>query len=93
MTILTNQEYIRCSKYTSFAATDPALAPHEPPARIIHVRLKQLPTGCWSVQDTADGRGGLFRDYAAAAKFIRHEFITPQPTIVEVLQATSDIVI
>lgn len=57
------------------------------PACVIHVRLEKLETGYWSVQAAAGARGGLFRDYASATKFIRREFAARQRTIVETFSA------
>lgn len=51
----------------------------------VRVRLEKLGTGCWSVQAAAGDRGGLFRDYASATKFIRREFAARQHTVVETL--------
>ena len=51
------------------------------------IRLEQLGPGRWSVRDAQDNRGGLFRDYASAMQFIRHEFAASQPTVVEMLLA------
>jgi hypothetical protein len=59
----------------------------QPPSHVVHVRLEKLATGCWSVRAAAGNRGGLFRDYASATQFIRHEFAARQPTVVEMLQA------
>ena len=89
MTILTNQEYDRCSPCAPVVMSTP---PHEttsnqPPAHAVRVRLEKLVTGCWSVQAVAGDRGGLFRDYASATKFIRHEFAAKQFTVVETLAA------
>jgi hypothetical protein len=56
-------------------------------AHVVRVRLEKLATGCWSVQASAGTRGGLFRDYASATKFIRREFAARQRTIVETLPA------
>jgi hypothetical protein len=69
----------------SEAVLEPPLNQH--PARVIRVRLEKLATGCWSVQAGAGTRGGLFRDYASATKFIRREFSARQRTIVETLSA------
>ena len=57
------------------------------PARVIRVRLEKLATGYWSVEVAAGARGGLFRDYASATKFIRREFAARQRTIVETFSA------
>ncbi len=54
---------------------------------VVRVRLEQLATGCWSVEAAAGNRGGLFRDYASAKKFIRREFAARQLTVVEMLSA------
>ena len=59
----------------------------QPSARAVRVRLEKLATGCWSVQAVAGTRGGLFRDYASATKFIRREFAARQHTVVETLGA------
>lgn len=67
-------------------------AANQSPARVLRVRLEELATGCWSVQAAAGHRGGLFRDYASATKFIRREFTARQPTVVEISVASSDMV-
>jgi hypothetical protein len=36
----------------------------------------------WDVRDQSNRRGGLFRDYRAAARFIKHEFQLTQPSLV-----------
>jgi hypothetical protein len=36
----------------------------------------------WKVRDQANLRGGVFRDYRAAARFIKHEFQLTQPSLV-----------
>jgi hypothetical protein len=36
----------------------------------------------WKVRDQSNLRGGLFRDYRAAARFIKHEFQLLQPSLV-----------
>lgn len=46
------------------------------------VRLEQTPGGMWKVRDQANLRGGVFRDYRAAARFIKHEFQLLQPSLV-----------
>lgn len=46
------------------------------------VRLHQIESGCWEVSDEANRRGGLFRDYRSAARFIKHEFQLMQPSLV-----------
>jgi hypothetical protein len=46
------------------------------------VRLEQTPGGMWDVRDQSNRRGGLFRDYRAAARFIKHEFQLTQPSLV-----------
>lgn len=89
MTILTNQEYDRCSQYAPVVMNTSPLetTSSQPPARVVRVRLEKLVTGCWSVQAAAGDRGGLFRDYASATKFIRREFAAKQLTVVETLSA------
>jgi hypothetical protein len=89
MTLLTNQEYDRRSQFAPIVTSTPPLGTTQgqPPARAVHVRLEKLATGCWSVQAVACGRGGLFRDYASATKFIRREFTARQQTVVEMLPA------
>lgn len=89
MTLLTNQEYDRCSQLAPVVMNTPPLGttPSQPPARVVHVRLEKLATGCWSVQAVAGTRGGLFRDYASATKFIRREFAARQRTVVETVSA------
>lgn len=67
------------------AVLEPSLNQH--PARVIRVRLEKLATGCWSVQAAAGARGGLFRDYASATKFIRREFAARERTVVETSSA------
>ena len=69
----------------SEAVFEPPLNQH--PACEIHVRLEKLATGCWSVQAAAGTRGGVFRDYASATKFIRREFAARQRTVVETFPA------
>lgn len=71
--------------FASEAVFEPPLNQH--PAHVIRVRLEELATGCWSVQASAGARGGLFRDYASATKFIRREFAARQRTIVETFSA------
>ena len=53
----------------------------------VRVRLQKLATGCWSVQAVAGSRGGLFRDEASAAKFIKREFAARYHTVVETVFA------
>ncbi len=71
------------SVVTSKAVLDTATS--QRPSHVVHVRLEKLATGCWSVRAAAGNRGGLFRDYASATQFIRHEFAARQPTVVEML--------
>ena len=89
MTNLVNQRHDgRCEfipVVTSQAVLGTTLS--QPPARAVRVRLEKLATGCWSVQAVAGTRGGLFRDYASATKFIRREFAARQLTVVETLSA------
>ena len=89
MTILTNQEYDRCSQYAPVVMSIPPLeaTSNQPSAHVVRVRLEKLVTGCWSVQAVAGDRGGIFRDYDSATKFIRHEFAARQLTVVETLSA------
>lgn len=89
MTILTNQEYDRCSPFAPVVMSTPPLetTPTQPSASVVRVRLEKLATGCWSVQAVAGTRGGLFRDYASATKFIRREFAARQRTVVETVSA------
>lgn len=68
---------------TSKAVLDPKAS--QPSLHVVCVRLEKLATGCWSVRSAAGNRGGLFRDYASATQFIRHEFAARQPTVVEML--------
>ena len=48
------------------------------------VRLEQTAGGMWKVRDRANLRGGLFRDYRSAVRFIKHEFqlLQPSPVVV-----------
>jgi hypothetical protein len=89
MTILANQQHDgRCESIPvviSKAVLEPPLNQH--PARVVRVRLEKLATGCWSVRAATSGRGGLFRDYASATQYIRHEFAARQRTIVETVSA------
>ena len=70
-----------------YGASTPATKASQACAPVLRVRLEKLATGCWSVQAAAGGRGGLFRDYASATKFIRLEFAVRQRTVVEMLSA------
>ena len=53
----------------------------------VFIRLEKLGPGRWLVRDAEGNRGGLFRDYASAMKFVRREFAASQPTVVEMLLA------
>jgi hypothetical protein len=46
------------------------------------INLEQTQGGMWKVRDQSNLRGGLFRDYRAAARFIKHEFQLLQPSLV-----------
>ncbi|MBX2806958.1 MAG: hypothetical protein KTR19_13370 [Hyphomicrobiales bacterium] len=46
------------------------------------VHLEKTPGGLWKVRDQDDLRGGVFRDYRSAARFIKHEFQLAQPSLV-----------
>lgn len=46
------------------------------------VRIEQTANGMWEVRDQLNLRGGLFRDYRSAARFIKHEFQLLQPSLV-----------
>ena len=62
-----------------------AAQPGGPRARLSQspfVRLHQIESGCWEVSDEANRRGGLFRDFRSAARFIKHEFQMMQPSLV-----------
>lgn len=64
---------------------DRSAAPVEGTSSPVRIRLEKLGPGRWLVRDAHDTRGGLFRDYASAMQFVRHEFAASQPTVVEML--------
>ena len=48
--------------------------PNEHTTQLTCVDVRQTESGLWEVRSQSDRRGGLFRDYRSAARFIKHEF-------------------
>ena len=87
MSILANQQCRRAVDLCLAQVEDRSEVPLEGTSPPVRIRLEKLGPGRWLVRDAQDSRGGLFRDYASAMQFIRHEFAVSQPTVVEMLLA------